>query len=220
MSKNPSSKQLAMRDPAMAALLGVHAGSDFGAESDFGIDFGSDFGYTPNFGDDAAPPATNIPAPANAQQMMAVWNAHHAKAQHTQRRASILEPNAGSDVKVERYSFSLSQALVLGTGLALSMTGSPDTNLRPQRLTMNAPAPGFCTITEVKVGNTSVTSGTSDAWENGATAVGQSYDMPTLTPSNKATIIGNYTGYVPPGFVAGSAYLFVSTFKGPATVIA
>jgi hypothetical protein len=134
----------------------------------------------------------------------------------------LLEPNKGSAIKVERYTFSVNQALVLGVALGLTtMTGQPDTNIRPQRVTMNAPTPGFCSITELKVANVSVTvGGIADAFQFSAIAVGQTLDMPTLSPANRATVLGAYTGFVPPGFVGGSAYLFTASFTGPASIVA
>jgi hypothetical protein len=47
-----------------------------------------------------------------------------------------------------------------------------------------------------------------------------SLDMPTLSPANRATVLGFYTGFIPPGFVLGAAYTFVASFKGPATIVA
>jgi len=106
-------------------------------------------------------------------------------------------------------------ALVLGVAGAINATGQPDTNIRPQRCTMNAPQPGFATIAEIKVANVSVSvGGTQDAFDYSALGVGQSLDMPTLTPANRATVLGNYTGFVPPGYVGGAPYTFCASFKG------
>jgi hypothetical protein len=234
---------LALRDPAMAALMGATP-DDFGMESDFGVEFGDDYGfggdadYGYDFGADgpaavaAAPAAAaailakgpSHPAhplhPMNQGKMWAIWQQHHREQERTSHREMQLEPNKGSRVKVERYAFAVSQALVLGTVAALTLTGSPDTNFRPQRANMNAPQAGFATISEIKVANVSVTSGVTDAFMYNPLAVGQHLDMPTLTPANKATVLGGYTGSVPPGFVGGSAFLFVAEFKGPASIVA
>lgn len=206
--KHPNARDLAMRDPALAILAGAINDSDFGAEfSDYGFEFGDD-----------APVA--LPAPTPTQAMQAYQQLHMQKA-HTARRASLLEPNKGSAVKVEVYEFNVNQPLTLGTTLSFTATNQPDTNIRPKRVSMNAPAPGFVTITELKVANVSViVGGTSDAWNYNANGVGQHLDLPTLSPANRATIIGAYTGFVPPGFVGGSSYLFCVSMKGPASVIA
>lgn len=228
-----TAKQLAMRDPALAAMLGAIGNeSDFGAEfgedfngegSYFGAEFGSDYGFGAEFGDDAAVlanPASAHPA-AVVQSAQNIVAQQRARAAHSQRRNMLLEPNSGSSIKVERYTFAINQTLTLGTPVALSMSGQPDTTIRPQRVTMNAPAPGFATISELKVANVSVTvGGTSDAYEYNPLGVGQSLDMPTLSPANRATLLGNYTGYVPPGFVAATSYIFVASFKGPASIVA
>jgi hypothetical protein len=220
----PKANQLAMRDPALASLLGVMPGSDFGAEfgggydPNVGADWGADIGdeYGVEFGDDA--PA----AMPTKQAALAAWKNQSVQRAHSTRRGMLLEPNKGSAIKVERYTFSVNQALTLGIALALTtMTGQPDTNIRPQRVTMNAPTPGFATITELKVANVSVTvGGIADAFQFSAQAVGQTLDMPTLSPANRATVLGAYTGFVPPGFVGGSPYLFTASFTGPASIVA
>lgn len=205
---NPNSRVLAMRDSALAALMGVHEGSDFGGE------FSGDFGY--EFGADAGAMATVAP-----QAVAQLWAQHAQNTQRTANRAMLLEPNKGSAVKVERYAFYLNQNFTMGTAAALSATNQPDTNIRPQRVTMNAPAPGFCSVSDIKVANVSViVGGTADAFEFNANGVGQHLDMPTLSPANRATVTGAYSGYVPPGYVGGSAYIFSIGLKGPASIVA
>ena len=220
---NPNSKALALRDPALAVLMGAIDGSDFGIESgsDFGTEDDEYFGY--EFGTDYgadAPGAAMVAAPP-PHVAAALWHKHVQKTSNTDRRRRMLEPNSGSDIKVERYGFSINQTLVLGVAAAIVASGQPDTNIRPQRVSMNAPSPGFATISEIKVANVSVTvGGIADAFEYNANGVGQSLDLPTLSPANRATVLGNYTGFVPPGFVGGASYLFAISFKGPASIVA
>lgn len=242
----PTAKQLAMRDPALAALLGVLPGSDFGGNSDFGIDMADDeLGalhsdvnfhgeYGVDFGDDwggdyggdygvefGAGPAIAARSGPSQSQTIALWKKHRAQVARTTKRGMLLEPNKGSNVKIERYAFAVNASLVLGTAAPITASGQPDTNIRPQRVTMNAPSPGFATIREIKVANVSVTvGGISDAFDYSSLGVGQTLDMPTLTPANRASVSGDYTGFVPPGFVGGSAYLFAASFKGPASIVA
>lgn len=213
-----------MRDVALAAAVGVISGADFGGE--FGTDFGDD-DYGGDFGDDygADAPAAAVATPTvprfNPAQAAQLWVKHHRGQANTQRRASILDPNRGSNIKVERYSFNLNQNLVIGTASPVSITKSPDVTFRPQRTTVNAPTPGFVLIAEIKVANVSVTMGDAeDAYNFSSLGVGQSLDMPTLTPSNRASVLGNYTGFTPPGYVGGSAYTLNVNFKGPASVVA
>jgi len=230
-------KQLAMRDPALAAIMGVDFGSDFGQDDDeihlnsdptFGADFGADFGddmgddYGADFGDDMGADFGAAPARPTASQAMAVWKKHRQQSMDTSRRQRILEPNKHSAVKVERYAFTLSQSLVLGVASAISLTGSPDVTIRPQRVSMNAPTPMFATISDIRVANVSVTIGTGaeDAFDYNALGVGQTLDMPTISPQTRATVLGNYTGFVPVGFVGGATVTFSTTFKGPASMVA
>jgi hypothetical protein len=228
----PTASLLAARDPATMAVLGLVA-STFGSQfaGEFGADFGDDYGddiaaaMGAEFGDDygaevAAATAARPPASAAIQ----AWQQKRAAMAKTSRRAGILEPNKGSSVKVERYAFSISQAITIGPAgaVALVLQGSPDVNIRPQRVTMNAPTPMFAFVNEIKVANVSVTvgGGAEDAYNYGANGVGQSLDMPTLSPANRASVLGAYTGFVPPGMVIGFATIFTATFKGPASVIA
>lgn len=236
----PNSSQLSLRDPALAAVLGVIAlkGSNFGGESDFGADFGDDddYGEDDDYGaefegdDDygadfgaAARKPVKVKRPQNQQQLVSLWKNHHAKKAMSKRREMLLEPNKGSAVKIEKYTFTLSQAITLGTAAAFTtLTGQPDTSIRPQRLTCNAPAPMFAFLQEIKVANVSVSvgSGLEDAYNYNANGVGQSLDMPTLSPANRATILGSYTGFVPPGFVGGTSVYFSASMKGPASIVA
>jgi hypothetical protein len=215
----PNSKVLALRDPALAALMGAvgSMGSDFGGDFSFGED-DENFGF--DFGADAATGSAMVaqPPPQVAAQL---WAKHVQSQGTTQKRARLLEPNKGSAVKVERYAFYLNETLVLGTASAISATNNPDTNIRPQRVTMNAPSPGFVTVSDLKVANVStIVGGTADAYEFNANGVGQTMDLPTLSPANRATLTGAYTGFTPPGFVGGSSYVFSCGLKGPASIVA
>jgi hypothetical protein len=229
-------KTLALRDPAMAALMGAIAGDSFGAEpDDFGSEedygqgsgvgeFGYEFGYQPRFGQDAAmmiPAAGGGGAPPPAASA-ALWASAAQAHQRTQSRQQLLEPNSGSSVKVERYAFYLNDTIAaLGTTQAIDATNQPDTNIRPQRVVMNAPAVGFITIDNLKVANVSVlVGGTADAFEYNANGVGQHLDMPTLSPANRATATGAYTGTTPAPLTGTGAYLFVVGLKGPASITA
>jgi hypothetical protein len=236
-----------MRDPALAALMGAIEGSDFGAEfgaeypfqgeygADYGADYGGDYGadagadYGADYGADwgyefgGPPPAAAMARRAPPPRVAAaLWNRHQKHQMRTERRETLLEPNKGSSAKVERYTFSVNAPLVLGVASPLvGATGQPDTTIRPQRVTMNAPTPGFVAVQEIKVANVSVTvGGTADAFQFSALGVGQSLDMPTLSPANRASVLGNYSGFVPPGFVGGAAYSFTASFTGPATIVA
>jgi hypothetical protein len=220
MFKKPNARELAMRDPAKAALFGVIATAALGSNgSDFGAD---DYGFGDDehgFGDDAG---DDYGADAPSHAALARLGAHHhKKMRRGNKRRALLDPNEDSTVKVERYVFTLSQAITLGTAVAFTtLTGQPDTMIRPQRVVMNAPGPMFAFIQEIKVANVSVTVGTGleDAFNYNANGVGQSLDMPTLQPSNKATVLGSYTGALPPGFVGGTSTYFAVSFKGPSTM--
>jgi hypothetical protein len=212
---------------ALAAFMGVVGGqSDFGGDfggdfgDDFDGDFGADFGDFGTFGDDygfgADAPAA---APIQVAKAVSFYKKAAAAHAHGMTRKRLLNPNEGSSVKIERYAFNLSTTLTLGVVFTLNITGQPDYEIRPQRVIMNAPAPGFVVINEIKMANVSVTSGGSeDAFGYSAQAQGSELDMPTLTPANRATVLGGYTGFVPPGYVGGNAFLFSASFRGPANL--
>jgi len=240
----PNSSNLSQRDPGLAAFMGAIGapGSDFGApvqfswEPNFQPEFWESQSWQPQyeFGVEApAPPMAHPmmhhrPAPPHPaqhpdfHQMLALWHRHHAMRAHTGRREMLLEPNKGSAVKIERYSFGINTTITLGVvGAPLTLTGQPDVNIRPQRVIMNAPSPGFAIIDEIKVANVSVTVGVQeDAFNYSALAQNSHLDMPTLSPANRATVLGEMTGFVPPGFTGGTSYLFTTSFQGPASVIA
>jgi len=238
-----TTRQLAVRDMALLAALGHvgQPGADFG--SPFGADpYGADpygfggfgFGYSP-YGAVPAPPP---PAPAmpaaipaspmmphghhghhpHPQAMQALWNHHAAKAHHEHSRRAILDPNEHSDTKIEHYDFSLSTGLTIGTAVGVNMFAQPDVKFRPQRIVANVPSVGFFLLTDIKMANVSsmVGSGVSDAYTYSAPAQGTRLDLPTIEPSQKATVIGNYSGLNPPPFSTGFGYTLVFTFQGPA----
>lgn len=224
----PNANQLAMRDPALAALLGVVAlagshGSDFGA--DFGSDFGDDddMGDDDDYGDEDDDYGADFGAAPRVSQSALVKLARQRQASlaRANKRKRLINPNAGSALKIEKYAFTISQAITLGTAAAFTtLTGQPDTTIRPQRVSMNAPTPMYAFVQEIKVANVSVTIGTGleDAYNYNANGVGQQLDMPTLSPANKATVLGSYTGYIPPGFVGATATYFSVSFRGPSTI--
>lgn len=208
----PTSKQLAMRDPALAALMGAHVGADFGGDYDFSGDPEPDFGW--EFGADAPPPAGNVQA----------WAQKAAREQAiTDARVRLMQPNADSRVKVQRYIFGLSTALVLGAGGAgpIAAQNNPSVKIRPQRVSCNAPAPGFATLTALQVGNVNVfAGGVLDAFFFNANGVGQSLDLPMIEPANQVQLAGAYSGYVPTGYAGGAAFTFSVGLTGPATITA
>lgn len=251
----PNANQLAMRDPALAAVMGALPSADFGrslpvqvrrpaprypnyapqsaAFGDMGFgggDYGFGFGFGQDPGAAAAAAPTPPPAPpgghgghAHAQHGghgMHPAVAHAMKtASHSDARALALDPNKYSTVKVQGYSFSLSQALVLGTALAFNVTLQPNAKIHPKRMFANVANPGFVTLSSVLVANVNVLiGGTDDAYTYSPLSQGTVNEFPTLDTSTRATMIGNYTGFVPPGYASAAAYMFVLTLQGPSTL--
>jgi hypothetical protein len=222
--------QLVSRDPALAALMGAISMQSSNREADFGDDY--DFGTDYEFGDDdmfgdsyafaADAPAAAAPMQVSKAEVVKAFKRQQAVQAKTNQRLNVLMPNRGSEVDVERYSFTLSQSITIGTAADLILSGSPDTKIRPQRVTMNAPSPFFAFIRDIKVANVSIIvgGGVEDAFNYNAQGVGQSLDMPLLLPSNRASVSGDYSGFTPPGIVPGMAAHFTVSFKGPSSLTA
>lgn len=207
---------LVKRDPALAILMGAIGGS-YEGDADFGVDFGDDMGV--DFGDDVAGDfGDDMGADFGAHRSIQKFHRHAAAAHHT-KRVLALDPNRGSSRKIEGYLFTMSQVLTFGTAAAISMTNQPDVTIRPQRALFNVGAYGLAYISEIKVANVSAIVGGSsstDAAFLSGTGVGVKLDLPTLTPANRLSITGNWTTYVPPGYVAAASYTLVFSAIGPA----
>lgn len=204
---------LVRRDPALASLMGLMS---IAALSSISLDdrraAASDFGQDPG------------PTPGSPQEMLDVWQKHRNDSIRSGSRAALLEPNKGSAVRVEKYVFGLSQVLTLATGVAINQSLSPDCVIRPQRVTTNAPCPGFSTMTELKIANTSIIiGGQVDSYDFAAHANGSELDMPTLSPANRALWQGQYSGLLPTAvatYLTATPYIHTLSLKGPASVAA
>lgn len=229
-----------MRDPALAAALGIlggptsNYGVDMGAEMGYGADagYGADMGFDGGFdgevgyGADAAmaPVAAahlkNPHHPAHAHRTQAILHSHYAKNARTASRDRLINPNKGSSIQIQRYDFSLQQSLTMGTAAAILMTVQPAVTLRPQRGTFNAPQLGWATISAILVGNVNGMAGqATDAGIYGPTSVGVSLDLPSINPSNRLQVNGTYSGLVSPGYPANFSYPFTASFQCPATTV-
>ncbi len=226
-----NARDLARRDPQLAGLfglLGSTGAASFGAErgskgASFGADdFGDGFGaddFGDGFGaDDMGADDFGAANPMVQAKAMAAYKANIVARKRGAARARMLDPNAGSSVKTERYIFAISDKLiVVGTAKTLDLTDSPDTKFRPQRVTANAFTPMLAFITDLKMANVSVSigGGDIDAYQWNANGQGQELDMPTLEPSNKARALGDWTDFIPAPLTLGQKTRFSLSFTGP-----
>ena len=218
---------IAMRDLADASLMGA-VDDDFGVEGDFEPDqFGSEDDFGVEFGEEdifgvAAPQASAAMVNHPDPRVRKILHHHIRRGELRESRLRLLEPNRGSELKVERYTFGITTTITLTSPSAItSQSNSPDVNFRPQRVTMNVPSPGFILIADARVANVSfVVGGSVDAWQFNANAVGESLDVPTLTPANRATWTGSYTGLVPTPLSGSGSYTVIMAFTGPASIVA
>jgi hypothetical protein len=239
-------KQLVTRDPAAAALFGAPA--DFGEEEDdimdevdaeaAGDDFGDDFGDD-DFGDDAdmgasvrvvkkwtprgfvtkRTPVRRVTPQRRVSTALVAQRARVSAVQQARmNRLQRLDPNHGSPLKIEIFRCPMSQDFVLGTAEAVSMSAHPTVTFKPEKLSCNAPCPGFVSISAIQASNLNglVGSGAADAFEFSPLALNQQMELPKLTPAHLLQIVGAYSGITPTGYTATSHFLFTATFIGHA----
>lgn len=212
---HPTARNLVLRDPALAAIHGAFSGADFGIEGNLALAGreaeGGHYGVAEQLVRD------------NSQLTHEQRLAHHLMEQrrHTEERLALLNPNGLSTEKIERYTFSVSQIVVLGAAEGLTMTNSPLTDIKPDRLIFNAPCYNFALISTVQVGNTSVIiGGSEDAANYSNVAVDVRLGMPLCRTSSRILVAGQYGGLSPAPFTAGNEFTFTGTFHGWARMFA
>ena len=210
-----NAQSLALRDPALAALVGVELGADFGIEGEFGDDMNGDFGddYGTEVGGDFG-------AEPSHAQLLAAWRKGR---RGPSGRGRLLRPNAGSSEKVQRYAFTVAPAAnpVFSTGSAVTMSGNPRVTVRPQRVVCNVPAPGLFTVSAIEIANVNalIGSGATDGYIFNANGTGVALDLPTITPAYPVSVTGTWTTLLPTGYVGAAAFPLSMTFIGPADMV-
>lgn len=223
----PTSDSLAARRPALAALLGIDpVEGNFGADSTFGSEFGFGDEMEGEFGFERpwAPLEQEMGVQRNElvadqRQLQKYRNLEARREERSLVHELEMDPNAGQSLKLGRYSFGLSQTITIGVATGLYMSDSPATSLRTKRVIMNAPTVGFATISAVLIANVTTTvGGAEDAFAYSAQSFGNNVDYPTLPPSQKATVTGNYTSLAPAPLANGQSFLFTVRFSGISTI--
>jgi hypothetical protein len=129
---------------------------------------------------------------------------HLQQEKATARRKALLRLNEDSSLDIERYTLGVSatqiippQTPFLHFPVDLSGSQQPDVPFRVQRVTANAPCPGFVLLSSLKLGNVgAIVGGQLDAWQVNATAWEEELDLPTLSPENAISFVGRFTGLV------------------------
>jgi len=232
----PNTASLAARRPGLAALLGLlPSEGHFGGESrrpsrrPSRVGFGAQFGYDDldtEYGVEIDPSGTMGALHADTHMISADDRRLAAVArldEHRRERAAahrmLLDPNHGQTLKLGHYSFGLAQAITIGLAVGLFMSDSPATTMRIKNVVMNAPTIGFVTVSNLLIANVSVTvGGAEDAFAYSSQGFSNHVDYPTLPPSQKATMSGNYTGFSPAPFFAGQSLTFSVRFSGKSTI--
>ena len=137
---------------------------------------------------------------ANRAKLRAIWTQHEARRAATEKREMLLEPNRDSMTKIERYVFSVSTRITLGTATnpLEDLGAKPAVTMRPQSFRTNAPCEDFVFIDAIMASNVcaSIGDGALDAF----TPKSLDLDLPTLSPGNLLSLHARYTGRVPEGF--------------------
>lgn len=86
---------------------------------------------------------------------------------------------------------------------------------KPRGLVTNIPVPGMVIVNLLKVGNMGITvGGNVDAHWWAPERPSMHLDLPTMTYGSTFTLLGTYTGLVPPGCNEGDEFEFKITLKG------
>lgn len=189
--------------------------------SSFGGFSGLTSAYDP-FGADDYEPFGADPAKMHPAAVQALVASAAQKSKAARMRKMLIDPNMGSDVKIQRYSFSLSATITaVGTAQAgLNAQAAPSTHFHPEDVVTNVSQPNFVIITEGKVSNVSWTvGGSTDAYVFNPISTSSRMSLPPLTPANQATVLANYTGMALIGLSTYTgSFAFSVTFSGHATV--
>jgi hypothetical protein len=121
------------------------------------------------------------------------WDAYH--------RAQLLSPN--SEIQTIETRFDLSYEITLGRPCKFVIEGHPPRTMRPSRVRINAPVPGFLIIEEWRIANVILNVDTSNhdyrEYQEDAFvyADGKEVTWPTLAVQNRFRVTLQYTGLVP-----------------------
>jgi hypothetical protein len=142
------------------------------------------------------------------------WDAYH--------RAQLLSPN--SEIQTIETRFDLSYEITLGRPCKFVIEGHPPRTMRPSRVRINAPVPGFLIIEEWRIANVILNVDTSNhdyreyqedafVYTDTPTFDGKQVNWPTLAVQNRFRATLQYTGLVP-----ASLKDCVGVSVGPVTV--
>ena len=79
----------------------------------------------------------------------------HVEYRKSRRREVLLklEPNNGSDLKVEEYAFGMEFEITIGKPCRLEGMSSPDVNFRISSVIANVPCPSFARVSDLRLAN-------------------------------------------------------------------
>lgn len=145
----------------------------------------------------------------------------------THERVALLDPNRNSDIKIERYVFSLnpvqfSQGEGLKWGVLNGWTAfkSPQVPFRAERLVLNVPIRGLVYLNTIQAANINAQiGGIADAYSFNANSQ-NAISLPVLLPQNTMQVAGTWTNVVPSPYRENIEFVLCIDFFGWATIIA
>jgi hypothetical protein len=217
-----NSRQIAQRDPAMAALLGAMP-ARFGWEGSYSDARASNELADRDLTHGNFANAELLDTDANGlrrdSDMISTLESYRRRDLIVRKleQERCMDPNRGLAVKIGRYDFSISTPITIGDATTFSTPRQPQTRIRSKRLFCNVPCPQFITLSALLVANINVfIGGPSDAFTYASQSLDSVIDLPTLYPQNQMTVDGSYSGIAPAPFADGFSFNFIATVQGSA----
>ena len=146
--------------------------------------------------------------------LVGAWERHKARQRAAERgkgteaRLVLLNPNENSDVKVEKYVFSLiptifshgGDSLIWGEATGWTAFKNPQVSFRVTNLAINVPCPGLVYVETIQAGNIQSQVGACADGYTFAAPHGKDMSLPMLPPRNTMQATGTWSTYVPPAY--------------------
>jgi len=140
----------------------------------------------------------------NARQVRAAARHEEQRRRATALRLALLNPNEDSDIKIEKYVFSLTpkqfargEDLRWGEGNGWTAFKNPQVPFRAENLAINVPCPGLVYVMNIQAANVNGQIGADADGYTFAAPHGKDISLPTLPPQNTMQMSGTWTTFVP-----------------------
>jgi hypothetical protein len=148
--------------------------------------------------------------------LVGAWERHKLRRREGERkkatatRIGLLNPNENSDIKVEKYVFSLNptifsngaDSLVFGIPNGWTAFKNPQVVFRATNLAINVPCPGLVYVENLQAANLNGQIGSVADGYLFAAPHGKEVSLPTLPPQNTMQVQGTWSNHVPAAYRA------------------